>query len=63
MKKRSIYLYVSILKRAATLPLSLRWGFETASNEKFKWVSMVNNSDVIASATRYPKQFSIRGVR
>jgi hypothetical protein len=31
-KAEHILIYVSILKRAATLPLGLRWGFETASS-------------------------------
>jgi hypothetical protein len=36
MKKRSIYnSYVSILKKAATQPLDVRWDFETASNHYF----------------------------
>jgi hypothetical protein len=33
-KAEHIQIYVSILKRAATLQLGLRWGFETASREK-----------------------------
>ena len=32
-RKRSIHGYVSIYRRSATQPLSLRWGFETTYNQ------------------------------
>jgi hypothetical protein len=35
-KAQHTWEYVSILKRTATPLLSVRWGFETASNPSFK---------------------------
>ena len=35
-RKRSIHGYVSICRRPATQPLGLRWGFETASWQRYE---------------------------